>query len=721
MWLQVALPLPLYRSFTYALPPGMEPPPPGCRVRVPFAGRKRIGLVVARSERTDLPAERIATVEAILDEQPLFTDDLWWLLNWAADYYQHPLGEVLFTALPVPLREGRPWPPPDTGNWQATEAGLAALADGGLSRAPVRRAMLAFLRKPRHAAELRRRHKHWRRHLETLRRQGWVQALPPACATRQASAERHRLNRAQQAVADALPLNGFSTILLQGVTGSGKTEIYMHWMEQVLEQGRQVLVLVPEIGLTPQLLQRLEQGTGWSVLPLHSSLSDRERWHTRWQAASGQAAIVVGTRSALFTPFADLGLIVVDEEHDGSYKQQDGFRYHARDLAVARARRLDIPVVLGSATPSLESLWNVQQGRYRRLRLDVRAGQARLPAVKLLDLRLDAGEHGISRRMRQAVERTLAAGRQALLFINQRGYAPVQFCPQCGWQGHCTDCDRPMIVHRQAGWLRCHHCRRQQPLPSVCPDCGHDTLVHVGAGTQRVAEAVERAFPRVPVIRVDRDSSRGVERFRQLLEPVRAGRPCVLVGTQMLAKGHDYPNIGLVGVLQADQSLYSVDFRAQEHLAQLLVQVSGRAGRSRAGGEVLIQTWLPEHPFFHTLLRQGYPALADQWLRERQMLGLPPVGHMALLRAEARDREVCEGFLLQLLEALPEPLRPLAQGPLPSLMQRKAGYYRHLIVVQAPSRHRRHACLQALVRQAVTVRRRKGLRWWVDVDPQEPF
>ena len=721
MWLQVALPLPLYRTFTYALPPGQPVPWPGCRVRVPFANRKAIAVVVDVREHCDLPEDRVATIEAVLDETPVYSKDLWWLLNWAASYYQHPLGEVLFTALPVPLREGRALQPADDGFWQATEAGLERLRDQGFKRAPVRQAMMDYLQQPRSAASLRAFHKHWRRHLRHLEQSGWVQAVPLPRAQAAGPPARHVLNPAQQQVVDALEMQRFHTTLLQGVTGSGKTEVYMAMMEKVLQQGRQVLVLVPEIGLTPQLLQRLEQGTGWPVLALHSGLSDRERQRVHWQARQGAAAVVVGTRSAVFTPFADLGLIVVDEEHDSSYKQQEGFRYHARDLAVARGRRLDIPVVLGSATPALESLWNAARGRYRHQHLKARAAGASLPDVRLLDLRVEQGEHGICERMKAAVQTMLDADRQVLLFINQRGYAPVQFCPQCGWQGHCPDCDRPMIVHRKAGWLRCHHCRRQERLPAVCPDCGHDALVHVGSGTQRVTETVEQLFPGVPVIRVDRDSSRNVETFQQLLQPVRDGRPCVLVGTQMLAKGHDYPNIGLVGVLQADQSLYSLDFRAQEHLAQLLLQVAGRAGRGRQPGEVLIQTWLPEHPFFVTLLQQGYDALARQWLKERQLLGLPPTGHMALLRAEARDREVCEGFLLQVKAGLPEALESLVSGPLPSLMQRKAGFYRYLLVVQAETRALRHACLQALLAAAQGIRRCKGLRWWVDVDPQDAF
>ncbi len=721
MWLQVALPLPLYRSFTYALPAGWPVPRPGCRVRVPFAHRKAIGVVVAVCEQCELPADRVSAIEAVLDDEPVYPSDLWWLLNWAAGYYQHPPGEVLFTALPAPLREGRPPQPADDGCWQATESGRQALEAGQFQRAPVRQALMEFLLQPRSVAALRAFHKHWRRHLRLLQQQAWVESVPSPLAQASGTAARHALNAAQQQVVDAVALQGFSTTLLQGVTGSGKTEVYMAMMEQVLRAGRQVLVLVPEIGLTPQLLQRLEQGTGWPVTALHSGLSDRERQRVHWQARQGTAAVVVGTRSAVFTPFADLGLIVVDEEHDGSYKQQEGFRYHARDLAVARGRKLDIPVVLGSATPSLESLWNAVRGRYRHLRLKTRAAGAALPQLRLLDLRVEQGEHGISERMKAAVRAMLEAGRQVLLFINQRGYAPVQFCPQCGWQGHCPDCDRPMIVHRKAGWLRCHHCRRQERLPATCPDCGHGALVHVGTGTQRVAERVEQLFPDVPVIRVDRDSSRNVQTFQQLLKPVRDGRPCVLVGTQMLAKGHDYPNIGLVGVLQADQSLYSLDFRAQEHLAQLLLQVAGRAGRGRQAGEVLIQTWLPEHPFFVTLLQRGYDALAEQWLKERQLLGLPPAGHMALLRAEARDRELCEGFLLQVKAGLPAPLQAKVSGPLPSLMQRKAGFFRYLLVVQAETRAQRQACLQALLAGAEQIRRRKGLRWWVDVDPQDPF
>ncbi len=721
LWVNVAVCRPLYGTFTYAWPEQAPKPVAGLRVRVQFAHRQETGIVVDCDVKPDRDVEQIANVLQVLDDEPVFDAKLWALLRWATEYYQQPIGEVLFTALPSVLRKGRPQIPEDMSHWQISAEGLQALEGGDYQRAPVKQALLDHLRQPRSGAGLKGFHPHWRMHLKVLEKAGLVQPVAARPAQRQRRGERHELNAEQQAVVDAVAWDGFTPYLLEGVTGSGKTEVYMALMEQVLALGRQVLVLVPEIGLTPQLLQRLQRGTGWPVTALHSGLSDGERWRAHALARTGQAAVVAGTRSAVFAPFRNLGLIVVDEEHDGSYKQQDGFRYHARDLAVMRARGLNIPVVLGSATPSLESLWNARRGRYRHLRLRRRATGAVMPNIHLLDLRLDRGEDGLTRALRQRVEAVLGRGGQVLLFINQRGYAPVRFCAQCGWQAHCPDCDRPMSVHLKAGWLRCHFCHRQQPLMQACPDCGHDTLVDVGAGTQRVAQAIERAFPHVPVIRVDRDSVGSGAEFDGLLAPLRAGRPCVLVGTQMLAKGHDYPGIELVGVLQTDQGLFSLDFRAQEHLAQLLLQVSGRAGRGRAVGEVLIQTWMPEHAFFRTLFGEGYGALVERWLAEREVMGLPPVGHLALLRVEARDASVCQAFLQQLCQALAKDERAWVRGPLPSLMQRKAGYHRYLLVVQTPRRDLRQQCVSALIRQASRQKRRKGLRWWVDVDPQEPF
>ncbi|MGJ4730949.1 primosomal protein N' [Luteimonas sp. SDU101] len=526
---------------------------------------------------------------------------------------------------------------------------------------------------------------------------------------------------------------GFAPMLLDGVTGSGKTEVYLHAIADCLARGRQALVLVPEIGLTPQLLARFRARLGVPVHAAHSGLNDNERART-WAAAwRGEARVIVGTRSAVFTPLPDAGLIVIDEEHDASYKQQDGIRYHARDFALVRGKSLGVPVLLGSATPSLESLHNAGAGRYGYLRLSQRAGDARPPAVRVIDVRKRALDAGLSGQMLDAIRGALGSGGQVLVFRNRRGYAPVLLCHDCGWSAQCPRCStpehgRPMTVHAHGRRLQCHHCGHRRPSPPACPDCASLALQPQGAGTERIEEVLAATFPEVPVLRIDRGSTQRRDALAQLLGSL-GDRPGILIGTQMLAKGHDLPDLSLVCVVGVDEGLFSADFRAHEKLAQLLIQVAGRAGRARRAGEVLLQTHHPEHPLLATLIAGGYPAFAGDELAQREAAGFPPYAHLALLRAESKHAEPPMEFLRAVRRTL-EPAgraRASAQdglsisGPMPAPMPRRAGMHRAQLLLLAQSRRALHAALHDAVPAIHALTEARKVRWSLDVDPADLY
>jgi primosomal protein N' (replication factor Y) len=511
--------------------------------------------------------------------------------------------------------------------------------------------------------------------------------------------------------------------LLEGVTGSGKTEVYLTLIEAVLDRGEQVLVLVPEIGLTPQLVDRFRRRLGVPLAVLHSGLSDRERLAAWQQARSGTAPIVIGTRSAIFTPLQRPGLLIVDEEHDASLKQQDGFRYSARDLAVWRARYLDVPVILGSATPSLESLYNVEQQRYTRLELPERTGSADLPAVEILNIRDQPLEHGLSMALMQRMRAHLDAAGQVLLFLNRRGFAPTLMCYDCDWVAECRRCDARMTWHQQDNRLHCHHCGSQRPVDTVCPACGGSELHPMGQGTERVEQALAEHFPDVERLRIDRDTTRRKGELKRLLARAQSGEARLLLGTQMLAKGHHFPNVTLVGILDADHGLFSTDFRASERMAQLIVQVAGRAGRHDRPGTVVIQTRHPDHPLLQLLARQGYPAFARAALAERKAAALPPLTAIALLRAEASTA----GTAMQFLEQAHRVLASIGLegvevwGPVPATMERRGGRYRAQLLLQSARRGRLQQLLGQLALQLEQDRDSRRVRWSIDVDPVDTY
>ncbi|MEA9708594.1 primosomal protein N' [Xanthomonas campestris pv. raphani] len=729
--LRVALPVPLPQLFDYLPPQDTDVDGPdrvGCRVRVPFGPRELIGVVVERGQQPS--AEGLRAALDWCDDTPLLVDELARSLHWLARYTHAPLGEAQASALPGPLRRGEPLADTHAWAWQLTEAGRTG---AGSLRAGSRPALLAalLLAGPLTEEPLEQQLPQWREAARNLAKRGYAERVAVAADTLPARpGTGPQLNDEQQAATDAIRAgSGFATYLLDGVTGSGKTEVYLQAIADCLAAGKQALVLVPEIGLTPQTLGRFRARLGVPVHALHSGLSDGERarvWAAAWR---GEAKLIVGTRSAVFTPLPNAGLIVIDEEHDGSYKQQDGIRYHARDFALVRGKALDVPVILGSATPSLESLHNAYSGRYRHLRLSRRAGDARPPRVRVLDVRKRPLKDGLSPEVLAGIGATLARGEQVLVFKNRRGYAPVLLCHDCGWTAACQRCSTPlhqtpMTVHAGGRRLQCHHCGARQPAPLACPACASLALQPQGIGTERLEERLVEAFPDAPVVRIDRSTTQRRDALETQL--ARLGTDAgILVGTQILAKGHDLPRLTMVVVVGIDEGLFSADFRAAEKLAQQLIQVAGRAGRADRPGEVWLQTHHPEHPLLQTLVNGGYHAFADAELQQREAAGFPPFAHLALFRAEAKDVAAANQFLIAVRalvgEQTPAPSPALAPvecyGPMPAPMPRRAGFQRTQLLLSAAQRSALHRVLDAQMPAIHTLPQARRVRWSLDVDP----
>ncbi len=727
--LRVALPLPLPRCFDY-LPPAHAHADAmllGCRVRVPFGNRELVGVVDAvGAPAADAPDLKRAI--ALLDHEPILHGELLTTLRWAARYYHKPLGEVIATALPSTLRRGDPLPDTCAWGWSLTEAGRTGLASLRQRTATRRFADRIKASAVDEAAVdedvLDADFDGWRSAARTLHKRGFAErvALPRGSSAGFATSG-HALNPAQRIAADAVlaARDRFQPLLLEGVTGSGKTEVYLEAIADCIARGRQALVLVPEIGLTPQTLRRFRAQLGVPVHALHSGLADGERARVWTAMARGEARVLVGTRSAIFTPLPDAGLIVVDEEHDASYKQQDGVRYHARDLALVRGKALAIPVLLGSATPSLESLQHAIGGRYAHLQLRQRAGDAKPPSVRVIDVRKRVLDGGLSQDMLDVIAATLARGEQALVFKNRRGYAPVLICYDCGWNARCKRCDSAMTVHARGGKLICHHCGARQFAPKACPDCASLALLPQGAGTERIEDTLAKHFLDAPLLRVDRETTRHRDALEKHLGTLGDGAG-ILVGTQMLAKGHDLPNLTLVCVVGVDEGLHSVDFRAPEKLAQLLIQVAGRGGRASKPGTVLLQTHHPEHPLLATLLNGGYPAFAALELAQREAAGFPPYGYLALLRAEAPNDAAVQEFLIEAKEAfVTNATTASIHGPLPAPMPRRAGKARAQLHLSAAQRPALQAALNAWMPQLHALKSARKVRWSLDVDPVDLY
>jgi primosomal protein N' (replication factor Y) (superfamily II helicase) len=729
----VALDTPARPLFDY-LPPRAEGeptlPPLGARVRVPFGRRRLVGVVIATADRSELPPARLRPIIEVLDATPVLDGAGLALLQWAAEYYHHPLGQVVASALPKALRIGAPATATED-RWSLTEDGAVAAAAGEPRRALRQRALLALLGSKGNstAAELDAVDPGWRSAARALLRRGWIasSAVPlPAPPSTEAAVRAAgpallpEQNTAVEIVGAAL--GAFGAFVLHGITGSGKTEVYLRLIERVLHGGGRALVLVPEISLTPQLLTRFRERFETPIAALHSGLTDHERLLGWRSAFLGEARIVLGTRSAVFAPVPQLGLIVVDEEHDASFKQHEGgFRYCARDLAVVRAQHAGVPVVLGSATPALETLYNVAKSRYTRLVLARRAAQAAPPVLRLIDLRVSVVSSGLATASVQAIEQHLAADGQVLVFLNRRGYAPTLLCTACGWIAPCSDCDARLTVHLAAGRLRCHHCGADAPLPPRCPICGF-TVKPVGQGTERIEQSLAALFPQAPIARLDRDVVRRRGDMEGVMRRMSSGEARILVGTQMVTKGHDFPNVTLVVVLNADQGLFSTDFRAPERLAQTIVQVAGRAGRGTKPGEVLIQTEFPDHPLLISLLAEGYDGFSRTALEEREQAAWPPFSRLAALRASARSADAALEFLSEarrIARRPPSGVRLL--GPVAAAMAKRAGRHHAQLLVESRIRSRLQQFLDGWLPEVEHLKSGRRVRWALDVDPIELF
>ena len=728
--LKVAINAPLSRLFDYLPPDGGECRP-GCRVQVPFGRQKAVGMVMELASESDIPKSKLKKASALLDEQPLLDDDDRWLINFTSDYYHHPIGEVVSTALPALLRQGKPQAS-TIRKVSATATGAAANLQIIAKRAPKQATLLELIRDADAIsfAELDEAMPGWRRLKKSLIDKSLIEEFETS-----ADADAHQalanveqtagpeLNPDQARALQAIRSHGgFRVSLLDGVTGSGKTEIYLHLISDIINDGRQVLVLVPEIGLTPQLVRRFRTRLGIEPVLMHSALTDTERL-AAWRAARrGSAQLIVGTRSAVFVPMKEAGLIIVDEEHDSSLKQQEGLRYSARDLAVVRGKQKDIPVVLGSATPSLESLQRCREDAYAHLRLPSRAGKAVPPLLRLVDMSRHASSDGLSVPVISAITDNIRRGEQSLVFLNRRGFAPTLICSACGKIADCDRCDARMTVHAAKNQLLCHHCGANRVIDTSCPDCGSECRP-LGEGTQRIEDALRDRFPADDIARIDSDSTRLHGTMKKALAAATAGETKILVGTQMLSKGHHFPNLTLVIVINADQGLFSTDFRGSERLAQSLIQVAGRSGREAQQGEVIIQTAYPQHHFWSELMNGGYERVAGAALAEREKAAWPPFSRLALIRAAATRRQDTYDFLQDARKIAEDQNMPEVRilGPVSAPMERKAGRYRAQLLLQSRGRRGLHALLTVLRGTLEGRKSARRVRWSIDVDPIDLF
>jgi primosomal protein N' (replication factor Y) (superfamily II helicase) len=726
--LNIALPLPLRRSFDYSVGKlEIEKLKPGVRVLVPFGKhQQRIGVITNISDKTNIDIDKIKSVISLTDAQPILSKSDLKLLKWSAEYYQHPLGEVIFNALPTMLKQGKPALVKEESCWVPSASGHGIEQDT-LKRAPRQLALLTLLRSTRLAlssSDIESQLPNSRSPLLALLEKGLIRKSRRAITQTLPEVNKFEINlsKEQQRASKQIIkcLGKHQVCLLDGVTGSGKTEVYIEICKTVIAQGKQVLILSPEIGLTPQLIDRIRSRINARIAILHSGVSEGERLRAWLEAQSGQADIIIGTRSAIWTPLKKPGLFIIDEEHDLSYKQQDGLKYSARDVCIMRGKLSTCPVVLGSATPSMESLHNVDIEKYQLITLNKRAGTSPEPRVQIVDMRNSPMQGALSQALLKAIERELKAEKQVMLFLNRRGYSPTIMCHVCGWIADCERCDMHMTYHKKRNTLSCHHCDRQRPLDIVCPDCAADQLLEIGHGTERLEETLKKSFADARILRIDRDSTRRKGSMESMIKLIKENRADILVGTQMLAKGHHFPNLTLVGIVDADGGLCSSDFRASERMAQLFVQVSGRAGREENVGRVMVQTHFPDHPLLNELIKNGYRKFSKELLIEREQSALPPFSYMALLRCEGHQKKQLTEFLNKASALLENENGGLQiYGPIPAPMEKRAGKMRWQLLVISDKRSLLFQAMQHWSLAMEKLPEGRKVRWSLDIDPQD--
>ncbi len=731
---KVAIACPLYQLFDYLAPVELagDNIQLGARLVVPFGfgNRKKIAFLIEVTDHSDWAIDKLKRVEQIIDSQSLLSAQDLALLQWVCRYYHHPIGEVISTAFPIALRQGKAAVIAAEKNYALTDLGKVTDSQS-VSRAPKQKSILEKFQQyglSLSETELSLAGDNWRPAVKQLIAKQLLQITTAETRVNSPASLRNvalSSNPAQQTAIDAVcaSLGQFAVFLLEGVTGSGKTEVYLQIIHEVLQRGQQVLVLVPEITLTPQLEDRFKHRFAVNIAVSHSKLTDSQR-QTAWlQAQQGACSILLGTRSALFTPFKNLGLIILDEEHDGSFKQQDGLRFSARDVAIVRGKLLTIPVLLGSATPSFESLHNVAKQRYQWLHLPERAGYSIDPVLQLLDIRNKKMHEGLSELLLIEMRKTLAKNEQVLLFLNRRGFAPTLICHGCGWVARCQHCEANLVIHYDEALLRCHHCGTEHRLLKHCPACKTGELTPLGLGTERIEKVLAKLFTDKTTLRLDRDSTQRKGSLETYLEQIHQGKVDIILGTQMLAKGHHFPNVTLVAILDVDSGLFSIDFHASEKLAQLIVQVSGRAGRAEKKGRVIMQTRQPDHPLLTTLIQQGYQSFANSALAERKAAGLPPFSYQALLSVQARDIELPLIFLQAVIDLANQTTINTVQllGPVPAPMAKRAGFYRYQLLFQSQHRPDLHTLLAKLIPEAAKFKLAAKVRWSLDVDPVDLY
>ena len=727
--LRVAIATPLRRLFDYlpAADTVNEKLHPGTRVSVPFGKRKEVtGLIIEIADNTGYPLNKLKRIHCVIDNQPVIANKHLQFLLWSSRYYHHPVGEVMFNALPSLLRKGKSLNYSHNDTWLLSEKTLQLDFDT-LKISDKQLAILKYFKvqgTPVAETDLSCHFSRYKTSLAVLEKQGLIKKVKNQSHDQHIQVNKCNLNlnkQQQHAIKNiSASLDKHSIYLLDGVTGSGKTEVYMAVIEKVIQSGKQCLILLPEIGLTPQLIQRFKDRFNTEIALQHSGLADTERLGYWQSAKTGAAKLILGTRSAVWTPLLNPGLYIIDEEHDLSYKQQDSFRYSARDMLLIRAKRDKVPVILGSATPSLESIYNVKKNKYEHLVLSLRAGKSIPPEFRLLDIRGKKMHGPLSQVLVDEIEQHIDANRQVLLFLNRRGYANHLFCHQCGWKAECPRCELPYTYHKSKNRLICHHCESNKIKMDNCPEC-NETLLLLGHGTERIEEQLEKLYPTAKIVRIDRDTTRKKGSMSNILEKIHSGDIDILIGTQMLAKGHHFPNVTLTAIVDADRGLFSTDFRASERLAQLFIQVSGRTGRGENPGQVIVQTYNPDHPLFHQLINKGYGYFSDSLLNERKQASLPPFSYIAFLRAEAHNDNDVKHFLnhaaIELKNFTNDTLHIF--GPIPALIEKRIGRFRFQLIIQSTSRNKLHQYLDEWLLKLEQMKMSKKVRWSLDIDPQD--